>query len=102
VDGHVTLLVLAALAGEPAHGYAVIERLRQRSEGAFDLQEGTVYPLLHRLEDEGLVASSWSTIGGRRRREYRLTRRGRTALAERRRAWESYAASVGRVLEVPA
>jgi transcriptional regulator len=98
MDGHLSLLVLAALAGEPGHGYVIVERVRERSEGAFELQEGTLYPLLHRLEAEGLVASRWSTQTGRRRREYRLTARGRAALAERTRAWRGFVASVEQVL----
>jgi PadR family transcriptional regulator PadR len=98
MDGTVALLVLAALAEKPAHGYAVIERLRDRSEGAFDLREGTVYPLLHRLEADGLLDSRWDTTAGRRRREYRLTRRGNAALDERREEWRRYALGVERVV----
>src|SRR5437763_16642109 len=95
---NVDALVLATLRDGPGHGYAVIERLRERSEGAFDLAEGTVYPVLHRLEAEGLLASSWSTAAGRKRRVYRLTRRGRTALAGRRRDWQLFAGAVEAVL----
>src|SRR5437763_6368106 len=98
LKGHLDGLVLATLAEGPAHGYAVIERLKQRSAGAFDLAEGTVYPVLHRLEAEGLLASAWSEAGGRRRRVYRLTRRGRTALAGRRRDWQLFAGAVEAVL----
>src|SRR5262245_15752001 len=84
------LLLLAALRARPAHGYAVIEELRARSGGVFDLPEATVYPALHRLEKEGLVAGEWAEVGGRKRCTYRLTTRGRAALGERRmqfRAW---------------
>ena len=63
------------------HGYAVVEELRGTSDGTFDLAEGTVYPALYRLEAAGLLASSWSTASGRRRRTYRLTARGRAKLA---------------------
>lgn len=97
--GHLDALVLATLRGQPAHGYAVIEELKQRSAGAFDLAEGTVYPVLHRLEAEGLLASSWSTVAGRRRRVYRLTRRGRATLGERESEWRRFAAAVEAVLE---
>jgi DNA-binding PadR family transcriptional regulator len=76
----------------------VIERLRGRSSGTFDLAEGTVYPVLHRLEAEGLLASSWSEAAGRRRRVYRLTRRGRSALSGRRREWRAFAGAVDAVL----
>ena len=98
LKGHLDVLVLAALRGGPAHGYAVIDSLRVRSAGAFDLAEGTVYPVLHRLEAAGLLASSWSDAAGRRRRVYRLTRRGRSALATRERDWRDFAAAVEAVL----
>ena len=55
LKGHLDTLVLATLEAAPLHGYAVIDELRARSEGAFDLAEGTVYPVLHRLEAEGLL-----------------------------------------------
>jgi PadR family transcriptional regulator PadR len=98
LKGHLDGLVLATLAEGPAHGYAVIEELKRRSGGAFDLPEGTVYPVLHRLEAEGLLASEWSEDTGRRRRVYRLTRRGRTSLAGRRRDWKVFAGAVETVL----
>ena len=98
LKGHLDALVLATLGDEPLHGYAVIEALRARSEGAFDLAEGTVYPVLHRLEADGLLTSSWSTATGRRRRVYRLSRRGRTALGRRREEWRSFARAVESVL----
>jgi PadR family transcriptional regulator len=94
VKGHLDLLLLAALASRPAHGYAVIERLRERSEGAFDFPEGTIYPALHRLEAGGLVASRWADGGGRRRRVYSLTRRGRAALERRSQEWRAFAGAV--------
>jgi PadR family transcriptional regulator, regulatory protein PadR len=98
LKGHLDALVLATLGDEPLHGYAVIEALRARSEGAFDLAEGTVYPVLHRLEADGLLTSSWSTATGRRRRVYRLSRRGRTALGRQREEWRSFARAVESVL----
>jgi DNA-binding PadR family transcriptional regulator len=98
LKGHLDALVLAALRGRPAHGYAVIEELKRRSEGAFDLAEGTVYPVLHRLEADGLLSSAWSTVGGRRRRVYRLTRSGEKALAKREAEWRQFSAAVDAVL----
>ena len=61
LKGHVDLLLLPALEDEPAHGYELVETIRARSEGAFDLAEGTVYPSLYRLERRHLVASGWET-----------------------------------------
>ncbi len=91
LKGHVDLLLLAALESGPAHGYAIVDAVRSRSDGAFDLAEGTVYPALYRLERRGLLESGWAGgDGARRRRVYRLTRRGRTELARQRETWGSY------------
>ncbi|MBD0349219.1 MAG: helix-turn-helix transcriptional regulator [Thermoleophilia bacterium] len=92
--GQLDLLLLAELAHGRAHGYALIEALRERSGGAFDLAEGTVYPALHRLEQAGAVASEWREVAGRRRRVYRLTRRGRRALEAEQRRWRDFARAV--------
>src|SRR4051794_41715560 len=64
LKGHLDMIVLAALAPGPAHGYAVIEEIRRKSGRAFDLPEGTIYPALHRLEQAGLLSSRWVTAGG--------------------------------------
>jgi PadR family transcriptional regulator PadR len=99
LKGHLDALVLAALEAGPAHGYAIIETLKRASSGTFDLPEGTVYPALHRLELAGLLASSWTTPpGGRKRRVYALTRSGTAALVERRKAWARFSRAVDTVL----
>src|SRR5947208_16298766 len=96
LKGHLDMIVLAALSAGPAHGYAVIEEIRRRSGEAFDLPEGTVYPVLHRLEEAGLLASRWTTAeSGRRRRIYSLTRSGTRALESQRKVWEQFAVAVG-------
>jgi DNA-binding PadR family transcriptional regulator len=100
LDGQVDLLLLAILGAGPAHGYAVISALKERSDGAFDLAEGTVYPALHRLESSGLIASSRETVNGRQRRVYSLSRRGRTALSRGRKEWEQTVSQVRAVLAV--
>ena len=82
--GNLDALVLGALESEPAHGYAVVRRLRSLSDGVFRFSEGAVYPALHRLERDGLVRSRWTEAGPRRRRVYRITRAGREGLAVRR------------------
>ena len=76
LKGNLDLLLLSVLSSGPAHGYAIISALRDRSGGTFDLPEGTIYPALHRLEDSGLLASTWAQAGGRRRRVYGLTDEG--------------------------
>ena len=96
--GNLDVLLLRILSAGPAHGYAVIAALKDRSEGLFDLPEGTVYPSLHRLEAAGLVASDWDTSSGRRRRVYRLTSAGEASLAEGRRDWLRFTAGMSAVL----
>lgn len=66
-------MILAVLEHSPAHGYAIIEAVRVRTDGAVALTTGSVYPALRRLEEAGYVTGSWSTEGGRRRRTYQLT-----------------------------
>jgi PadR family transcriptional regulator PadR len=96
--GHVDLLLLAVLEREPAHGYRIVEALRARSDGVFDLPEGTVYPSLYRLERQGCLTSRWATGAGRKRRVYRLTRSGRRELARRRLAWERFGRAIEAVI----
>jgi transcriptional regulator len=98
LNGQLDPLILATLADEPAHGYAILQHLKLRSEGMFDLAEGTIYPALHRLERGGLLISSWTVENGRRRRIYTLTRTGRSALGEKRRDWRQFAHAVEAVL----
>jgi PadR family transcriptional regulator PadR len=98
LKGHLDLLLLAAVQARPAHGYAVIEELRRRSGGTFDLPEGTVYPALHRLERGGLLSSRWSDESGRKRRIYALTENGTQALLEQRQGWTTFSHAVGAVV----
>jgi|SRR5215469_2046286 len=96
LKGHLDMIVLAALMAGPAHGYAVIQEIRARSGGAFDLPEGTIYPALHRLEKEGLLRSRWTSApSGRKRRVYEMTRRGRQALLDQRAIWQRFADAIG-------
>jgi PadR family transcriptional regulator, regulatory protein PadR len=94
VRGHLDLLLLSALEAGPAHGYALIERLREQSNGALDFPEGTIYPALHRLERRGTLKSAWNEAAARRRRVYELTSRGRAELARQRVAWRDFARAV--------
>jgi PadR family transcriptional regulator, regulatory protein PadR len=100
--GHLDVLVLGVLASGPAHGYSLITRLRERSDGAFDLAEGTVYPVLHRLEADGFLSATFDQVAGRRRKVYALTAAGRHELVEQRSQWHRFSALVTRVVGVPA
>ena len=97
--GHLDALLLAVLDGRKLHGYAIIEALQLRSDGALDLPTGTVYPALRRLERAGWLASEWDVVSGRKRRTYRLTRSGQQALAAERTEWREFTAVIGGVLE---
>jgi PadR family transcriptional regulator PadR len=102
LKGHLDAVVLAALETGRAHGYAIIETIRTRSGDVFDLPEGTVYPALHRLEQAGLLSSTWETPpSGRRRRVYALTQAGVAALRERRKTWDRFAQAVDSFLGGP-
>jgi DNA-binding PadR family transcriptional regulator len=96
--GHLDLLVLAVLARGPVHGYALIGALRDTSQGVFEMPEGTIYPALHRLEEEGLVASEWVVARGRRRRVYSLSPAGEVELARQRQEWAQLSEGVNAVL----
>jgi len=99
LKGHLDMIVLAALSPGAAHGYAVIEEIRRRSGEAFNLPEGTVYPVLHRLEEAGLLSSRWTTAeSGRKRRVYALTKRGHAALTEQRAVWNQFSLAIGGLL----
>ncbi|MEU0883055.1 helix-turn-helix transcriptional regulator [Lentzea sp. NPDC005914] len=96
--GHLDALLLATLDGRQLHGYAIIEALQQGSGGALDLPTGTVYPALRRLERAGHVVSDWSTVGGRKRRTYKLTSAGQRALNAERSAWQEFTTVIDGVL----
>jgi PadR family transcriptional regulator, regulatory protein PadR len=99
LKGHLDMLLLAALVGEPRHGYGVMQRLAVTSQGAFDLGEGTIYPALHRLQRKGLLTSHWHEVEGRRRRVYALTPTGEESLTGKRQEWDSFVRGVAQILE---
>jgi PadR family transcriptional regulator, regulatory protein PadR len=98
LKGHLDGLLLACLEAGPLHGYAIMEALRTRSGGRFDLPTGTVYPALRRLERAGLIRGTWSEAGGRQRRVYDLTPAGRRMLADERGTWREFSAAVTALL----
>jgi PadR family transcriptional regulator PadR len=98
LKGQLELVALASLRDGPRHGYGIIKGLHERSGGELDVLEGTLYPALHRLEHAGLVKSRWATEGGRRRRIYELTKRGRRALADQESDWRVFVRTLDAVL----
>jgi DNA-binding PadR family transcriptional regulator len=91
-------MILAIVQAEPLHGYAIMEALLERSGGVLDLPTGTLYPALRRLEQAGYLAGEWSTVGGRRRRTYRLTAEGQKMLASGNEEWLTFRTVVEGVL----
>lgn len=97
--GTTTAAILSALAEEPQYAYRIIQLLEERSQGFFRFQEGLIYPALHKLEREGLLASEWRSAEGRRRKYYRLTDDGRQQLAREERDLRHFAHAVLRLLD---
>ena len=91
-------MVLSVLAGGKKYGYLIQKEVREASAARVDLPAGTLYPLLHKLEDEGLVRSSWDDTTGRQRKWYDLTAAGRKRLSVQAQEWTDYAACIRQLL----
>jgi PadR family transcriptional regulator len=99
LQGTLDLVLLKILSREPQHGYGLASRIQQITDDALRIEEGSLYPALHRMEQAGWVAAEWQlTDTGRRARIYRLTRAGRKQLTEREAKWDRLTAAVGRIL----
>lgn len=107
--GVLEMLVLALLAEKPSHGYELLLRLKEGSGGELTLKEGTLYPILYRLEDGGCITAGWQTPDGAEpgsanpyrampRKVYTITPAGRAALAAQTKIWQSFAATVQRFI----
>ena len=97
--GGTGMLLLSLLSRRQMSAYEMIDELRLRSNRVFELKAGTLYPLLHTLEAQGLVSSFDGRAAGRVRRYYHITEAGRAALAEQAEAWAAYAGAVKGILE---
>jgi len=99
VRGTLDLLVLRALSAEPMHGLATLRWIEDRTSGELQIEDGALYPALHRLEQKGWLESEWGyTEAGRRARFYQLTSAGRRHLTAELSRWERYTRAVSRVL----
>jgi len=102
LQGTLDLLVLKALALAPMHGWGISQRVQQISNGVLEVNQGSLYPALQRLEKDGLVTSDWDTTDNNRRaRYYRLTTTGRRALGVELESWRRFASGLEAVLGVP-
>jgi PadR family transcriptional regulator PadR len=96
--GSTELLILALVEERPRHGYEIAQLIEQRSEGVLQFHAASLYPLLYRLEQRGLINGRWvEKAGQRRRRYYRLTAAGKKVLAEHRKTWKEFFAALDRV-----
>ena len=100
VRGSLDLMVLSVLAGGKKYGYLIQKEVREASRARVDLQAGTLYPLLHKLEDERLVKSSWDDSTGRKRKWYDLTAAGKRRLSAQAQEWVDYAECIRQLLSV--
>ena len=99
LQGTLDVLVLKTLALGPAHGHTIAHAIEQRSEDVLQVEHGSLYPALHRLEDRGWIASFWGTSeNNRRARYYRLTKKGRKQLDMQTSRWDELVRAVNRIL----
>jgi transcriptional regulator len=100
LKGTLDLLILRTLELRPLHGIAIADRIKQVTGGTFSVGPGSLFPALHRLEQEGWIQGAWgASERGRRARFYTLTRAGRMQLAAERKQWARIVAAVGQVLD---
>ncbi len=98
LSGTVELLILEVISTGPTYGYEIAQEVISRSNGYFELTEGSLYPALHRMERQKLLAAQWQEAEGRRRKYYRLTAAGKRTLAEKKAEWARFAKGVDGVL----
>lgn len=95
VQGTVDLLILKTIALEPMHGWAIAQRIRQLSKDVLQVQQGSLYPALHKLEQQGFIKSEWDTSDNNRRAKYyTLTRAGQKRLAQELESWERLSTAI--------
>jgi transcriptional regulator len=100
LQGTLDLLILKTLAGAPQHGYAIAQRIQQRSDDALVVEEGSLYPALYRMEEKGWIRSEWGkSENNRRAKFYSLTRTGRKQLQEETALWERLVRAITLVLQ---
>lgn len=102
LKGTTATLVLSVLKDRDMYGYIIIRELETRSENVFSLTEGTLYPVLHALEEEGCLEAYWEQSDGRNRKYYHITRKGLKRLEESKAEWNEYSSAVRKVLSCEA
>lgn len=98
ISGSMTMLILKLLSEKDMYGYEMIDTLRQKSQNVFELKAGTLYPLLHNLEEKGLLTVYEQEYAGKTRKYYSITKNGEIFLKKKKEEWEEYQAAVANVL----
>ena len=99
LQGTLDLLILKTLELQPMHGWGISQRIQQTSEDVLQVNQGSLYPALHRLEDQGWISADWKTSeNNRQAKYYQLTSRGRRQLAEEKENWIRLSAAVARIV----
>lgn len=99
MKGSTTMLILNLLSTGDMYGYQMIRELEERSDKTFTLKEGTMYPILHSLESEGMVEAYWEDgSSGRKRKYYHITKKGQKLLDAKKKEWEVYSRTVNKVI----
>ncbi|MCM1114916.1 MAG: PadR family transcriptional regulator [Clostridium sp.] len=100
IKGSTATLILSVLEHNDMYGYKIVKEIDKRSEGAFCLKEGSLYPTLHSLEENELVVSYWEVFDNRNRKYYQITKKGRKELNSKKKEWKEYSKSVNKVLNL--
>jgi transcriptional regulator len=99
LQGTLDMLILRTLTGDPMHGWGISQRIQQQSKDVLQVNQGSLYPALHRLEQQGLIEAEWgASENNRQAKFYTLTREGKRQLAEEQKNWERLAGAVARIL----
>lgn len=98
MKGSTTLLILNLLEKENLYGYQLIKKLSEESENIFNLKEGTLYPILHGLEEKGFISSYWDDTTGKKRKYYSITKQGKKQLKESKEEWKVFSGAVNKVI----
>ena len=98
LKGSTNLLVLSVLKNENMYGYQMIKRIKEESENVFEFQEGTLYPILHKLEEKGLISSYWDETSGKKRKYYAITEEGKKHLESKKEEWKLFSTKVNKVI----
>jgi transcriptional regulator len=100
LQGTLDMLILKTVALEPMHGWGISQRIQQISAGVLNVNQGSLYPALYRLEEQGVISSEWgNSENNRQAKYYKLTRAGRRQLAEERANWERLSAAIDQILQ---